>query len=90
MFLDAAEAVDKKVGWHNVRPTLLGVLTLVGVRDRLRQQNLFDTGLPEPSDGCPPFDPRFLKARTLDGTYTDVSRPLLAAADTRFGSHVPL
>ncbi len=89
-FLDATTAVDKKVGWYRVRPALLGVLTLVGIRDRLRQQNLFDTGLPEPSEGRPPFDPRYLTARTLDGTYNDLARPLMGAADTRFGRNIPL
>jgi Animal haem peroxidase len=80
------EAVDKKVGWHRL-PKPLAIPTLIGIRERLRHTNLFDTGVPK--DGYPPYDPRYLKARTLDGTYNDLERPMMGAMNTRFGRNVP-
>ena len=38
--------LDRRFGWDRL-PGPLGVLTLVGVRNRLRQRNLYDTGLPD-------------------------------------------
>ena len=37
--------VDRRVGWHRL-PTPLGMLALAEMRNRLREQNLFDTGQP--------------------------------------------
>src|SRR5579862_8157296 len=87
-FLDAMEAVDKKIGWHRL-PTPLAIPALIGIRDRLRQENLFDTGLPDPPGGPPPYDPRYATARSLDGTYNDLRRPMMGAMNTRFGRNVP-
>ena len=39
----AAEAVDRRFGWDRL-PKPLAMLTLVGIRDRLRAENLYDTG----------------------------------------------
>ena len=85
-FSDAMEAVDKKVGWHRL-PKPLAIPTLIGIRERLRHANLFDTGVPE--NGAPPFDPRYRAARTLDGTHNDLERPMMGAINTRFGRNVP-
>jgi hypothetical protein len=40
-----AHAVDRSVGWYRL-PRPLGILTLLGLRTRLRERNLYDTGLP--------------------------------------------
>jgi len=87
-FVDAMEVVDKKVGWHRL-PLPLGIPTLIGIRERLRHENLFDTGVPESPDDLPPYDPRYLTARTLDGTYNDLSRPMMGSMNTRFGRNIP-
>jgi hypothetical protein len=39
-----AQFIDHKVGWDRL-PTLLSIPMLVGLRARLREQNLFDTGV---------------------------------------------
>ena len=39
-----AQLLDHKVGWDKL-PIWLGIPTLVGLRNRLREQNLFDTGV---------------------------------------------
>src|SRR5438067_1481970 len=87
-FNDAMEAVDKRVGWHKL-PVPLALLNLIGIRSRLRHDNLYDTGVPEPKNGEPAFDKRYLTARTLDGTYNDLKQPMMGAMNTRFGRNVP-
>ena len=77
-FDDAMEAVDKKIGWHKL-PVPLALLNLIGIRNRLRHENLYDTGVPEPKNGSPAFDKRYLTARTLDGTYNDLKQPMMGA-----------
>jgi hypothetical protein len=88
-FTAATEAIDRRVGWHKL-PTPLGIVTLVGIRLRLRDRNLFDTGkrpdLQPPPDG----NGRFAAARSMDGTYNDLDDPLMGSAGSRFGRNVPL
>ena len=43
LFTRGAEKVDRAVGWSNL-PTPLAVPVLIGLRERLRESNLFDTG----------------------------------------------
>ena len=87
-FMDAMESVDKRIGWHRL-PRPLALPTLIGIRERLRHENLFDTGLPDPPEGAPPYDARYLTARALDGTYNDLRSPMMGAMNTRFGRNVP-
>jgi hypothetical protein len=87
----AAEAVDRRIGWDKL-PLPLGLLTLVGIRDRLRARNLYDSGrgpLDRPSDATVDHA-RYLTARTLDGTYNDLDDPLMGSTGSRFGRNVPL
>jgi Animal haem peroxidase len=87
-FFAAAEAVDKRWSWHKL-PRPLGVLTLMGLRDQLRAQNLFRTDT-ERSRGVPqPWNPRYLMTRTLDGSYNDLDAPWMGGAGRRFGRNVP-
>jgi Animal haem peroxidase len=85
------ELVDRKVGWHRL-PTPLGLASLIGLRDVLRKQNLYDTtGLPavEAPQVGPPA-PQVRTARTVDGTYNDLDNPRMGMAGSRFGRNVPL
>src|SRR5437660_4546061 len=85
-----AQKIDHVIGWHKL-PVPLGLLTLVGLRNVLREQNLSDTyvGVRAAPDNdnnarrCP-------VARTTDGTYTDLSSPTMGCAGTRFGRNIPL
>ena len=65
---DWAESIDKSIGWAKL-PTPLALPVLIGLRDRLRAKNLYDTG--RGALDKPPFtDPNqadYLGARTLDG-----------------------
>src|SRR4051794_31919516 len=56
--------------WYEL-PKVLGLAQLIGIRDTLRQQNLFDTSrLPAVNATTPPpFEERFLTERTPDGSW---------------------
>ena len=91
IFNKLAQAADHRVGWHRL-PTPLGLAVLTGVRNILRQRNLYDT-TQLPSDGVAPVPsrrPEFATARTADGTYNDLSDPAMGRAGSRFGRNVPL
>jgi hypothetical protein len=89
LFDRAAQTVDRRWGWDKL-PVPLAMLVLVGLRRILRKQNLWDTGRgpldePDVSD-----HPRYLTARTLDGTYNNLEDPLMGSLNSRFGRNVPL
>ena len=85
------DRLDRRFGWDRLPPPL-GVLTLIGVRNRLRQRNLADTGLPAASAQliAKAADPAHQAERTRDGTLNDPGRPLMGSIGTRFGRNVPL
>jgi hypothetical protein len=83
------EWLDKKIGWPRM-PLPLALLTLIGLRHRLREQNLYDTGRgaldrPDISEHAD-----YLTARTLDGSFNDLNDPLMGSLGSRFGRNVPL
>jgi hypothetical protein len=86
LLTSTAGALDRRFGWDRL-PRPLGVITLVGLRLRLREKNLYDTGaggtrateLLEPKD-----------TRTLDGSWNDLERPAMGMIGARFGRNVPL
>ncbi len=85
------DRVDRRFGWDRL-PRPLGIVTLIGVRNRLRQRNLHDTGLPDADQALMEraADPANQSRRSLDGTLNDLGRPLMGATQTRFGRNVPL
>src|SRR6266571_3580360 len=89
LFDGAAEALDRRFGWDKL-PLPLAMLVLIGLRNILRKKNLYDTGR-GPLDK-PDVDehPRYLAARTLDGTFNNLDDPLMGSLGSRFGRNVPL
>jgi hypothetical protein len=85
---EIGERLDRRYGWHRL-PFPLAILTFIGLRDRLREHNLYDTGVPEPAPGRT-WEPRYLAARTLDGTYNDLKQPLMGSTGSRFGRNIPV
>jgi len=83
-----ATFLDRRFGWDRL-PKLVGLLTLAGMRTRLREENLYDTGV-RPGEPGPEERERALRARTLDGTYDDLGQPYMGAVGARFGRNVPL
>src|SRR4051812_24317631 len=68
VFDGAAELLDRKAGWYKL-PLPLGLATLVGIRNLLRQENLYDTTHLPSVDVPPlaPWDPSYGTARSPDG-----------------------
>jgi hypothetical protein len=89
--MDLTDRLDRRFGWDRL-PRPLGLLTLIGIRNRLRQRNLYDTGLPAASPELieKAADPDFRSRRSVDGTLNDLNRPLMGSIGTRFGRNVPL
>ncbi|MGI9112163.1 MAG: peroxidase family protein [Gaiellaceae bacterium] len=83
-----AAALDRRFGWDRL-PRPLGVVTLVGLRTRLRQQNLHDTGTVKSVRPHASGD-RHLRTRTLDGSYNDLAVPTMGTIGARFGRNVPI
>jgi hypothetical protein len=81
-----ASSLDRRFGWDRL-PRPLGVLTLVGLRTRLRERNLYDTGI-GPSLHAPEGAPT--GARSPDGSHNDVDSPVMGMIGARFGRNVPL
>jgi hypothetical protein len=81
--------LDRRFGWDEL-PRPLGLLVLVGIRRQLRQRNLYDTGTGVPLQPASADRDRHLTARTLDGSYNDLSDPAMGAVGARFGRNVPL
>jgi hypothetical protein len=88
-FNDAMESVDRRWGWDRL-PMPLAIPVLIGLRNTLREKNLYDTGR-GPLDKPDVNDhPRYLTSRTLDGTFNDLDDPLMGSLGSRFGRNVPL
>ena len=87
VFVFFARFLDNTVGWDKL-PTLLGIPMLAGIRKGLREQNLFDTGVGPVKAGL--ADPRWLRARSPNGTYNDLDEPAMGARGVRFGRNIPL
>ena len=83
----AAQALDQSVGWHRL-PPVLGIPTLVGLRKRLQESNLYDCG-----DGRPRLEGepgQWARWRSIDGSYNDLGVPAMGSTLSRFGRNVPL
>jgi hypothetical protein len=87
-----AERLDGSFHWDRL-PRPLGLLTLIGLRHRLRERNLYDPGLPEhlgehrhngSGNSASPLE------RSIDGSGTHPLHPLIGAAGTRFGRNAPI
>jgi len=87
-----AQALDQSIGWYKV-PPLLALAILAGLRNILRKQNLYDTGKVKVTVSsqlsATHGGPRYLVARTADGSFNDLENPLMGSAGTRFGRNVP-
>ena len=84
------EALDRRYRWHRL-PFPLGLVTLAGLRMRLRARNLYDTSPPAPIEQ-PTLegDEHYRTARTADGKFNDLENPAMGSAEMRFGRNVPL
>lgn len=84
LLINIATTLDRRVGWDKL-PLALGLTTLSGLREQLRRDNLFGTGLAE-VEGLPGLSQRAY--RTADGMWNDLVHPMMGAAQTNFGRNV--
>ncbi len=91
VFDRVAQTLDQRRGWHRL-PLGPGLVTLIGVRNTLRKQNLHDTTQVATADERPliPWNPSYLTSRSPDGSYNDLDDPAMGRAGSRFGRNVPL
>ena len=82
----AAGILDRRFGLRDRLPRPIGVLTLVGLRQSLRRENLHDTGVSDVA--APPAGDT--SVRQLDGSYTDLDHPAMGRIGQRFGRNVPV
>jgi hypothetical protein len=83
------ERLDRRWGWDRL-PLLLGSITLLGLRHRLRQRNLYDPNAvnPPPPSGERRTPPP-LSSRSIDGRDNDLEDPEMGAVGARFGRNGP-
>ena len=81
-----AASLDRRIGWDRL-PRVIGVPVLVGLRTRLRERNLYDTGagtsLRAPEGAA-------TNVRSPDGSHNDPDSPTMGMIGARFGRNVPL
>lgn len=88
LFLKTSELIDRRIGWDKLPPSI-GISVLVGLRDALREHNLYDTYQGHPPQ-APPLPPtEYLADRTANGSYNDLTAPSMGMANTRFGRNMP-
>ncbi|MEU8378978.1 peroxidase family protein [Streptosporangium sp. NPDC048865] len=85
-------ALGRVVPWHRL-PTWLGLLNLEAFRQVLRTHNLIDTEIreapPKAHPVPPPIDEHLRVRRSYDGTYNDLSAPMMGALGSAFGRNLP-
>lgn len=86
---DTCTWIDHKHNWSKW-PTPIGLALLVGVRKKLRAENLYDTESREHPEHARQHQANVTTYRTPNGTFNDMSVPFMGAAGTRFGRNVPL
>ena len=86
-----SEKVDHRKGWDKL-PLVPALAVLVGVRTKLRQENLHDTSALPSTDAptAPPGNATQRTQRMSDGSWNDLSDPTMGMAGTRFGRNIPL
>jgi Animal haem peroxidase len=90
LFARLAVAIDDRRRWDRF-PTWIALALIDGIRDNMRAHNLYDTNDAESTPKLDPEPaPRALVARTVDGSYNDLSAPAMGMAGMRFGRNVPL
>jgi Animal haem peroxidase len=83
--------VNQFIAWHRL-PLRLSLLNLDALRYVLRRKNLIDTEVreapPEARPVRPPIGEDKRRTRTFDGTYNDLSDPVMGAMGATFGRNL--
>ena len=88
-----AKRLDRAFHWDRLPPAL-GVVTLIGLRQSLREQNLYDPGprAAEQNGGGEPRQRSARRSRTraIDGVGTHPEQAAMGAVRTRFSRNLPV
>jgi hypothetical protein len=85
-----AERLDARFHWDRL-PLPLGLVTLIGLRERLRERNLYDPGSRSSRAGAAGAGaPSSVLARPVDGSGTHPTEPAIGAVGTPFGRNAPI
>jgi hypothetical protein len=76
--------------WYEYPSLVLQIKELAGLRDELREKNLFEGDGIRPKEDLGEPSEQATRARTPDGTFNDLSDPWMGAAGTGFGRNAPL
>jgi hypothetical protein len=76
--------------WYEYPSLVLQIKELAGLRDELREKNLFEGDGIRPKEDLGKPSEQATRARTPDGTFNDLSDPWMGAAGTGFGRNAPL
>jgi hypothetical protein len=87
----AAQALDRWIGWDRL-PLPVGLAVLLGLRNVLRRENLYDTGVAPTADALAagPFQAAYETQRAAAGDHNDLAYPAMGMASSRFGRNLPL
>ena len=75
--------------WYN-QPRPASGITLYRLREKMREQNLYDTEEPALESSAESPSGNAYNIRTSDGSFNDLKCPRMGAAGMRFGRNVPL
>ena len=75
--------------WYN-QPRPASGITLYRLREKMREQNLYDTEEPALESSAESPGGNAYNIRTSDGSFNDLKCPRMGAAGMRFGRNVPL
>ena len=84
-----AERLDRRFGWDKLPLPLGAADPDRPAQPPARAEPLRHRPRPARPARCPDH-PRYLTARTLDGTFNDLDDPLMGSLGSRFGRNVPL
>ena len=82
-------SLSDDIPWHRL-PKILGLLSLIKIRDELCAHNLFDTENPALPTATEPIPGERRRYRTDNGTDNDLRVTGMGAVGTRFGRNFPL
>ncbi|TMR38030.1 catalase [Nonomuraea zeae] len=84
-------ALNRVVSWDRL-PTWVGLLNVETIRQVLRRDNLIDTEIrdapPKAHPVPPPIEEDVRTRRTYDGTFNDLSAPMMGALGSPFGRNL--
>ena len=85
-----AEKIDRKYGWDKLPLPLATAGPDRAAQHPAREEPLRHRPRAARQARASTDHPRYLTARTLDGTYNDLDDPLMGSLGSRFGRNVPL